>query len=163
MNQRQSLPFKKPSRPDATLSMAAYMIEHSDVPIIFMDMDGFVASYEGEAKPNSSNLVLLQTQKEIEYITAMSNFIELTMETPAVAVIDETLCIIGKSSNYYVIDIYNEILYETESPEYEFPSNKVISVSFYGTETNVSVPIPQPVASANPPVAKKAKKTAAAK
>ena len=127
MSQRQSLPFKKPEIKDATLPMVSYMLDQCEVPIIFMDMEEWYLSQTGR-----ENLNLLESYTNVEYITVVSEFIQLSMDTATAMVINDTLCIIGKSSYYYVIDLYNGLLFATEAPEYEFTANMIVSAKIYG-------------------------------
>lgn len=138
MKQRQSIPFPKPEK-DVTLAVASYLLEVSEIPIIFLDIEEFKKSYDG-----SVTIDLVETQKDVEYITAMNNF-TLNKE-PAVAVVSPTLCIVGNQTNYYVFDLFNEILYTTTAPEFEF-ENKIVDVTIYkksGTATAVPTAAPQP-------------------
>lgn len=125
MNQRQSLVFVKPENKDATLSTASYMIENSDVPLVFLDKEDFTKSFNGPI-----NLEKLDSKSDVDFMEALSDFVLMTNETPMVAIIQPSLCIVGKSSQYYVFDLFNEILYTTKTPEWEFP-NKKVDVTYY--------------------------------
>lgn len=136
MKQRQSIPFPKPEK-DVTLAVASYLLEVSEIPIIFLDIEEFKKSYDGPV-----TIDLVETQKDVEYITAMNNF-TLNKE-PAVAVVSPTLCIVGNQTNYYVFDLFNEILYTTTAPEFEF-ENKIVDVTIYKkSAVPVGTAAPQP-------------------
>jgi|JI9StandDraft_1071089.scaffolds.fasta_scaffold206460_3 hypothetical protein len=134
MKQRQSIPFNKPQHEKATLPMASYLIEHSEIPIIFLDLKEFEKSFDGQ-----NTLELVETQKDVDYINAMSDFTVMTMSEPAVAIISPNLCIVGNKSNYYIVDLYNEIFYTSQAPEYEFP-NTTVEISFYKQKKTTEEP-----------------------
>lgn len=133
MNQRQSLVFVKPENKDATLSTASYLIENSDVPLVFLDKEDFTKSYNGPV-----TLEKVESKTDVDFMEAVSDFSIMAEETPMVIVIEPTLCIVGKSSQYYVFDLYNEILYTTKTPEWEFP-NKKVNVTLYQLPKGVPV------------------------
>lgn len=148
MNQRQSIVFVKPENKDATLSTASYMIENSDVPLTFLDKEDFTRSFNGPV-----TLEKIETKTNVDFMEAMSDFVLTTENTPMVAVVEPSLCIVGKSSQYYVFDLYNEILYTTTSPEWEFP-NKKVDVTFYQLPKLPTAKVTESI----PPAAKKQKK-----
>lgn len=152
MNQRQSIVFVKPENKDATLSTASYMIENSDVPLVFLDKEDFTKSFTGP-------VILEKTvsKTDVDFMEALSDFVLISEKTPMVAVVEPSLCIVGKSSQYYVFDLFNEILYTTKTPEWEFP-NKKINITYY------QLPKGLPVATAEsiPSAPKKQKKGTAA-
>jgi len=122
MKQRQSIPFKKPEK-DVTLSTASYLIDNFEIPIIFLKLE--------ETYGEQNILEPVETFKDVEFVNAMSDFLLLTATEPAVAIIEPSLCIVGNNTNYYVVDLYNEIFYTSTTPQYEFPQDKKVNVTFY--------------------------------
>ncbi len=187
MKQRQSLAFpqRPPSFPSEeerisqTVAIVKYFIEEDRclVPSIFFNVEEFKKVVLDAAVSNTTFLdpIVLRTDfdaPEDDILLAVNTLTLLADEIVGIVInfdLGNTIAIVGSKDQYYFIDLFHDICYVTQSPEYDVMAYE----SEYGESTfkawyyslppqaaaaaTVGEKRPEPAVAAVPPAPKKKK------
>jgi len=113
--------------------MVRYMLHsgNSEIPVMFLDRDdlGNVVNeaYKGNLQDgNDDDVTEIQVDADADIVSAMANLTVLAMAKPTGCIVTfdngNSLCMVGSSSSFYMIDLSNGIFCHTSGPEYDVQS-----------------------------------------